>query len=187
MLKKIMLLVIVASSLALAAPAAQKSRAIGGWLQLGNAGEHFGLDYKHRLSATTALDIYGHFYFSSGDNSLGVYAAHYWHNYNLLKLSPGFGRIGLYAGPAGGFGWWLIDYYNNRTYTDDQSGLAIRFGVVGGITWEMPIPLEIYAELNPVGEFHAFFDDYRDDHFDNNYVEWQIPDLYFRMGIRFWF
>ena len=63
----------------------------------------------------------------------------------------------------------------------------MRFGVVGGITWEMPIPLEIYAELNPVGEFHVIFDDYRDNRYDDNYVTWQIPDLYFRMGIRFWF
>ena len=98
MLKKIMFLLIVASSLALAVPAAQKSRAVGGWLQLGNAGEHFGLDYKYRRTETTAIDIYGHFYFSSGDNALGVYFAHYWHNYNLLKLASDFGRIGLYAG-----------------------------------------------------------------------------------------
>lgn len=188
MLKKISIMLFVATSLALALPSAsQKSKAVGGWLQLGNSGEHFGLDYKHRLSATTALDIYGHFYFSSGDNSLGVYAAHYWHNYNLLKLSPGFGRIGLYAGPAGGFGWWFVDHYKDAVFTHDESGLALRFGVVGGITWEMPIPLEIYAELNPVGEFHAIFDDYRDNHFDHDYVRWQIPALYFRMGLRFWF
>lgn len=185
MLKKISIMLFVATSLALALPSAsQKSRAIGGWLQLGNAGEHFGLDYKHRLSATTALDIYGRFYFSSGDNSLGVYAAHYWHNYNLLKLSPGFGRIGLYAGPAGGFGWWTYDYYN-RHY--DISGLAFRFGGVGGITWEMPIPFEIYAELNPVGEFHLIFENGHTGYANNNYVEWQIPALYFRMGLRFWF
>jgi hypothetical protein len=187
MLKKIMFLLIVASSLALAVPAAQKSRAVGGWLQLGNAGEHFGLDYKYRRTETTAIDIYGHFYFSSGDNALGVYFAHYWHNYNLLKLASDFGRIGLYAGPAGGFGWWFVDHYKGAVFTHDESGLALRFGVVGGITWEMPIPLEIYAELNPVGEFHVIFDDYRDNRYDDNYVTWQIPDLYFRMGIRFWF
>ena len=161
--------------------AAGKSMGVGGWLQAGNPGEHAGLDFQMRMSETTVIDIYGHFYFSSGDNSLGVYLGYYWNLY-LAAVPADFGRMGFYGGPVGGIGWWDEDIGNDC----DVDGIAIRGGVTGGYEWEFPvIALQFFLELNPVAEFHYLWWDY--DKHDDTDVEWEIPEFYFRIGMRFWF
>ena len=170
MLRKILVLAMLSISFSCAAGLADKSSAVGGWVQGGNPGEKLGLDYKMRLDPMATLDIYVHFYFSDNDNSLGLYLGYYWNYYDIISLPAEAGRMGLYWGPAGGVGWW-----------DD--GIAIRAGIVGGWEWEFPqgIPLELYVELNPVGELQVYTDD-RDDN-----THWRLPDFYLRLGIRFWF
>ena len=162
--------------------AAGKSMGIGGWAQAGNPGERFGLDFELRQGDLITVDIYLHFYFSSGDNSLGGYVGYYW-NYYFAGVPGKLGRMGVYGGPAGGLGWWGESYSGW-----DYGGLAIRFGVVGGYQWEFPVmPLQLYLELNPVGEFHYLWWDEDYVGHDDSDVEWEIPDFYFRIGLRFWF
>lgn len=162
--------------------AAEKNMGIGGWLQAGNPGEHAGLDFQMRMSDDVVIDIYGHFYFSSGDNSLGAYFGYYW-NFYLGMVPDNIGRMGFYGGPVGGIGWWDEDIGNDW----ETGGIALRLGVTGGYQWEFPVvPLQLFLELNPVGEFHyVWWDD--DHHHDDNDTEWELPDFYFRVGLRFWF
>jgi len=49
------------------------------------------------------------------------------------------------------------------------------------------MPLQLYLELNPVGEFHYLWWDEDYVGHDDSDVEWEIPDFYFRIGLRFWF
>lgn len=183
-MKKPLLLILLFAVMSLAgSPASTKQRGIGGWIQGGNPGEHFGLDFEWREAKDISIDVYGHFYFSDGDNSLGVYVGYYW-NYYLSAVPGEWGRMGLYGGPVGGIGWWDDDFDSRRW---DYGGFAIRVGVTGGYEWEFPVvPLQLYLEMNPVGEFHyLWWDDSRSKgHSD---TEWKLPDFYFRIGIRFWF
>ncbi|MCQ2053706.1 MAG: hypothetical protein MJY82_00260 [Fibrobacter sp.] len=185
-MKKIIILIAFLSAFVFAegGAAANKNMGAGIWLQAGNPGEHVGLDFQMRMDETTVIDIYGHFYFSSGDNSLGAYFGYYWNLY-LPSVPDKLGRMGFYIGPVGGIGWWEESFRNW-----DYGGFAIRFGVTGGYQWEFPvIPLQLYLELNPVGEFHYLWWDrelLRADEDDDD-VEWEIPDFYFRIGLRFWF
>lgn len=175
MLKKFLLVLLTVSGMTFAAGTEDKVNAVGGWAQGGNAGEHFGLDYEMRLDPIVTLDIYLHFYLSKNDNSIGAYLGYYWNHY-IIPIPPDAGRMGLYWGPAGGIGWWG---------NDDENGLAFRLGVVGGWEWEFPqqIPLELYLELNPVGEFHCMWH----NDADKNDTDWRLPDVYLRIGLRFWF
>lgn len=182
-MKKILAVILMVSAMAFAGSAAEsKSMGIGGWLQAGNPGEHAGLDLQMRQAPNITLDIYLHFYFSNGDNSLGGYFGYYW-NYILTGVPGDVGRMGFYVGPVGGLGWWDEDIGGGC----DESGISIRVGVVGGYQWEFPvIPLQLYLELNPVGEFHYFW--WEDDHnHDDSDTDWELPDFYFRIGLRFWF
>jgi len=182
-MKKILFAILMVAAVAFAeAPSASKQMGVGGWLQGGNAGEHAGLDFQMRDGATNVWDIYAHFYFSSGDNSLGAYIGYYW-NYYLNGVPNDIGRMGFYVGPAGGLGWWNVGHKDDW----DENGLSIRFGVVGGYEWEFPvIPLQLFLELNPVGEFHyVWWDDNHDNEWDD--TDWELPDIYFRIGLRFWF
>lgn len=189
MIKKISFILVLAASLSFAySSASTKERAVGGWLQIGNPGEHFGLDFKQRLSSTTALNLYTSFYFRKGDNSFGLYGAHYWHNYSWVKIPSTAGRLGFYAGPAGGIGWWDNDWWTSELSHGEQWGLALRIGLVGGITWEMPIPADIYMEINPLAELHFISGaDYAPKKKKYRDTNWEFPDFYFRMGARFWF
>lgn len=179
------LLMLAAVSFA-ASPASSKNMAVGGWLQGGNHGEHAGLDFQMRAGDANVWDIYAHLYLSNGDNSLGAYIGYYWNFF--LNMPSDIGRMGFYAGPAGGIGWWDEEWYHDKFKTDwDEGGLAIRAGVVGGFQWEFPvIPLQLFLELNPVGELHfVWWDD--DAGHDDSEVQWKLPDFYFRIGLRFWF
>lgn len=181
-MKKIWLLV---SLLALSAFAQSKDDALGLWLQGGNSGEHWGLDWKHRVNPTTALDLYFRLYSSDEETSLGAYLGYYFHHYDIIKLDAGAGRMPLYWGPYGGFGYWSEDRNDNDD--NDFTGLAIRFGVVGGIAWELPagVPLEFWMELNPLAEFQNHSWEYADGR-DHDETHWEIPELYFRLGLRAW-
>lgn len=173
---KLMAALLCGASMALAAVgSADKTMAVGGWAQGGNSGEHAGLDFKIRQGEINAFDIYASFKFSKHDNSLGAYLGYYWNFYDLIPLPTEAGRMGLYFGPAGGLGWWDVN---------DETGVALRAGLVGGWEWEFPkpIPLELYLEVNPVGEFHYLWYDRDDDATD-----WELPDLFVRIGLRFWF
>ncbi|MCF0215500.1 MAG: hypothetical protein HUK21_03390 [Fibrobacteraceae bacterium] len=182
-MKRILGLIFICTAMAFAGSAAQtKQMAVGGWLQAGNPGEHAGLDFEMRQGSTNTLDIYAHFYFSDGDNSLGAYFGYYWDFY-LNGLPGDIGRMGFYAGPTAGVGLWNVGDDNW-----DETGLAIRGGVVGGFEWEFPvIPLQLYLELSPVGEFKYFWWEDEKDDLDGDDSDWQLPDLYFRIGLRFWF
>jgi hypothetical protein len=64
--------------------------------------------------------------------------------------------------------------------------------LVGGYQWEFPVvPLQLYLELSPVGEVHFMWWDYNgkddDDSYDDDDTSWKVPDVYFRIGLRFWF
>ena len=182
-MKKFLIAALMFVAMAFAeAPSSSKQMGVGGWLQGGNGGEHAGLDFQMRSGATNVWDIYAHFYFSSGDNSLGAYLGYYW-NFYLNGVPGDIGRMGFYVGPAGGLGWWDEDVGGGW----DEDGISVRIGVVGGYEWEFPvIPLQLYLELNPVGEFHYVWWD--DDHGnDDSETDWKLPDVYFRIGLRFWF
>ncbi len=185
MIKRLLWLSLVLISFTFAGNEAKKN-AVGGWVQGGNAGENFGLDWKMRRDGSTVLDLYFHFDFSKHENALAFYAGYYFEYYNILVIPPEAGRIGLYWGPAGGIGWWNHDTWhdaaNDRRY--DFNGIALRLGLVGGIGWDFPqnIPLELYLEVNPVGEFHLLIPEKHD-----NDTDWRLPDVYFRLGLRFWF
>ena len=186
-MKKVFLAIVLLVAYSFAgSAAADKQMGVGGWLQAGNPGEHAGLDFQMRMGADVTIDIYAHFYFSSGDNDLGAYFGYYWNFY--LNAVPGdLGRMGFYVGPAGGVGWWDDEFAGL-----DDGGLSLRFGVVGGYQWEFPVlPLQLYLELNPVGEFHYVWWEYEDpikhETYDDDDVQWEIPDFYFRIGLRFWF
>ncbi len=174
MFRKFLVLLMLAVVFASAAGSADKSSAVGVWAQGGNPGEKFGMDYEMRLDPMTTLDFYLHFNFTKHDNALGLYVGYYWHYFDIINLPAEAGRMGLYWGPAGGVGWW--GYY-------DEDGFALRAGIVGGWEWEFPhnIPLELYVELNPVGEFHIVTWDNDSD------TDWKLPDVYIRLGLRFWF
>lgn len=174
------LLFMVVASFAQSA-AADKSMGAGVWLQAGNPGEHAGLDFQMRMGPDVVIDIYGHLYFSSGDNSAGAYFGYYWNIY-LGMIPQNLGRMGFYAGPVGGIGWWDEDLTSDW----DTGGIAIRLGVTGGYEWEFPVvPLQLYLELNPVAEFHYVWWEIHGH--DDSDTEWEIPDFYFRLGLRFWF
>lgn len=180
-MKRILAIVLIT---VLASFAAEKNNALGLWLQGGNAGEHWGLDWKHRLDKTVATDLYFRLYSSNDETSLGAYVGYYFHHYDIIPLDASAGRMPLYWGPYGGFGYWNNDWNGAH----DETGLAIRFGVVGGWAWELPtaIPLEFWLELNPVAEFqHYSWDDHNYDR--DNDTRWQIPDLYIRLGMRAYF
>lgn len=181
-MRKILAAILFLATVSFAGSAAvDKSMGIGGWLQAGNPGEHAGLDFQMRMGEDVTIDIYGHFYFSSGDNSLGAYFGYFW-NFYLGMIPDNLGRMGFYAGPVAGLGWWDEDIGNDW----DVDGIAIRFGVTGGYQWEFPVvPLQLFLELNPVGEFHYEWWDIGDHH--DSDTEWEIPDFYFRIGLRFWF
>lgn len=179
-----------------------KQMAVGGWVQGGNPGEHAGLDFMKRLGNDITFDIYAHLYFSDDDNSLGAYVGYYW-NFYLKGVPKDLGRMGFYVGPTGGVGmwdeeYWLVDdHYDKNYWWRDEFGFAIRFGVTGGFQWEFPvIPVQLYIELNPVGEFqyiswedeHVFdIKGMRNDYREDSGVHWKIPDFYLRVGLRFWF
>lgn len=181
---------------------ASKNMAAGLWIQAGNPGEHFGVDFMMRMGSDITLDVYAHMYLSDDDNSLGAYLGYYW-NFYLKGVPKELGRMGFYVGPTGGFGFWDNEYgagwlEANKRYTwwRDETGFAIRAGVTGGYQWEFPIPLQFYVELSPVLEFHYFaWDDYyyedrdrgRIGDYDDDDVEWEFPEFYFRVGLRFWF
>ena len=96
--------------------------------------------------------------------------------------------MGFYVGPTGGLGWWNNDYGHN--WNNDETGLAIRLGVVGGYQWEFPVvPLQLYLELSPVGEVHFIWKDENDneDDYEDEETTWELPAVYFRIGLRFWF
>lgn len=185
-MKKILFGILLSAVLALAAGSEDKSTGVGGWLQAGNHGEHAGLDLEFRQGKNITLDIYLHFCFYTGDNALGGYLGYYWNFY--LNVPKDLGRMGFYVGPAGGLGWWDVDKGGNW----EETGLSIRMGVVGGYQWEFPVvPLQLYLELNPVGEVHFMWWDYDgkddDDSYDDDDTSWKLPDVYFRIGLRFWF
>lgn len=190
-MKKILFAILLSAVLAMAAAGSEdKSMGAGGWLQAGNHGEHAGLDLQFRESKILTLDIYLHFCFYPGDNALGAYLGYYWNYY--LNVPKDIGRMGFYVGPAGGLGWWNVDKEWDHHYDVEETGLAIRLGVVGGYQWEFPvIPLQLYLELNPVGEVHFMWYDIDnqddDDTFDDDDQSWKLPDVYFRIGLRFWF
>ena len=102
------------------------------------------------------------------------------------------GRMGFYFGPVGGLGFWDEEYY-----WYDEFGIALRVGITGGYQWEFPvIPLQLYLELNPVGEIHFLSWDghHANDKHDPDYAyrddsdtQWKMPDFYLRLGLRFWF
>lgn len=149
---------------------ASKNNALGLWVD--SSEDDWGLDWKIRQSPDLAMDIYAHFYTSSEKTALAAYMGYYRHHYNVLKLDPEVGKMPLYWGPYGGLGFW----------DDHVKGLAVRLGVVGGWAWELPasFPLEIWLELNPVAEMHYVWWD------DDSDTDWEIPELYFRMGFRAW-
>lgn len=186
-MKKILIGILLSAVLAMAAVGSEdKSMGVGGWFQAGNPGEHWGLDLQMREAKDITLDIYLHFFFSDGDNALGGYLGYYWNYY--LNVPKDLGRMGFYVGPAGGLGWWYVDKGDNW----DENGFAIRLGVVGGYQWEFPVvPLQLYLELNPVGELQLMWRDYDgnddDDRYEKDDSSWQLPDFYFRIGLRFWF
>lgn len=187
-MKKVLFAILVSAVMALAAGSADKGMAVGGWLQAGNAGEHAGLDVQFREAKDITIDIYLRFYFSSGDNALGAYLGYYW-NFYLTGVPQELGRMGFYVGPAGGLGWWDVDT-EHQGVDADEMGFAIRVGLVGGYQWEFPVvPLQLYLELNPVGEAHLMWYDYDDDDDDleDDDQDWKLPDVYFRIGLRFWF
>lgn len=183
-MKKILLALLL---LALSVSAQTKSNALGLWLQGGNSGEHWGMDWKHKLNPTTATDLYFRLYSSDHETSLGAYLGYYFHNYNVIKLDASAGRMPLYWGPYGGFGYWSEDWNDNNDDWD-VTGLAIRFGVVGGIAWELPasVPIEFWMELNPLAEFQNVSWDAPAGQDDSD-THWEIPELYFRLGLRAWF
>ena len=186
-MKKLLVAILVTASMALAATGSEdKNWAVGGWLQAGNPGEHAGIDIENRLGRDITLDIYLHFCFYTGDNALGGYVGYYWNYY--LNVPKELGRMGFYVGPTGGIGWWDVD----KGHHWEETGLAIRLGVVGGYQWEFPVvPLQLYLELSPVGEVHFMWWDYDgkddDDSYDDDDTSWKLPDVYFRIGLRFWF
>lgn len=183
-MKRILLLLLVFGLFGFAQGSA--NNALGLWLQGGNGDEHWGMDWKHKLNATTATDFYFRLYSSDEETSLGAYLGYYFHNYNVIKIDAGAGRIPLYWGPYGGFGYWSYDWNNNDNY--DVTGLALRFGVVGGMAWELPssVPLEFWLELNPLAEFRNTSWDAPAGQDDND-TDWEIPELYIRLGLRAWF
>lgn len=184
MVKRVLYLALISVSLIFAGNGA-KTKAVGAWAQGGNAGENFGLDFKMRQDSSTVLDFYIHFDFSKNENSLGLYIGYYFDYYNIFDIPSEAGRIGLYWGPAGGLGWWNNDYWNeSKGKRYDFNGLAVRLGIVGGVGWDFPqdIPLELYLEVNPVGEIHFLMYEGAD-----NDTDWNLPDVYFRIGLRFWF
>ncbi|MCF0220661.1 MAG: hypothetical protein HUK19_00055 [Fibrobacter sp.] len=213
MMKKILVSLLLSVAVAMAAStknsnsssgqsgSSSKNMGVGAWIQAGNAGEHFGLDFMMRMGSDITLDIYAHLFLSDGDNSLGLYLGYYW-NFYLSGVPRELGRMGFYAGPTGGLGFW--DNYhsagwdgNRYVWWRDETGFAIRMGIAGGYQWEFPkIPLQFYMELSPVIEFHYYaWDDYyyddrdrrRNGDYDDTDVDWKFPDFYFRVGLRFWF
>jgi hypothetical protein len=155
--------------LSVASFAGNQPNALGAWLQGGNSGEWFGMDWKHRVSSSQYTDLYFTFKSSNNVTSLGAYGGYYWH-YNLIKADPTAGRFPLYWGPYGGLGFWH----------DGDSHVALRGGVVGGIAWVLPtdgVDIELWAELNPVAE----------GHFNPGDTVWEIPELYVRFGVRIYF
>lgn len=206
-MKKILIALFVCVAMSFAASGSEsKKMAAGGWIQAGNPGEHFGVDFMMRMGSDITLDIYAHLYLSDDDNSLGVYLGYFW-NFYLKGVPSELGRMGFYVGPTGGIGFWNEEYWHNywddghknyaHDYWRDETGFAVRLGVTGGYQWEFPkIPLQFYAELSPVLEFHYFaWDDYYDSsknhdrsgNYNDDDVEWKFPDFYFRIGLRFWF
>ncbi len=186
-MKKLLVAILVTAVMALAATGSEdKNWAVGGWLQAGNPGEHAGIDIENRLGRDITLDIYLHFCFYTHENALGGYVGYYWNYY--LNVPKELGRMGFYVGPTGGLGWWNNDYGHN--WNNDETGLAIRLGVVGGYQWEFPVvPLQLYLELSPVGEVHFIWKDENDneDDYEDEETTWELPAVYFRIGLRFWF
>jgi hypothetical protein len=176
-MKKIILLLALFLSVSFAK---EKNGALGLWVQGGNSGEWWGLDYKH-LGPATITDIYFHLSASNDHFAAAVYPAYYWH-YSVIKADASVGRFPLYWGPIGGVGYW-----NNGSGIGDENGLALRFGVTGGISWILPLsfPMDISLELNPVAEVH--FVSWKDDRANKkSETRWDIPSLYFRLLFHFY-
>ncbi|MCL2206658.1 MAG: hypothetical protein FWB90_01010 [Fibromonadales bacterium] len=164
-MKKIFLLLVFLAG----ASFAEKNGALGIWLQGGNAGENWGLDYKH-LGSDASMNFYFRIKASNDDISLGGYFGYYFLN-NLIKADASMGRFPLYWGPVGGVGYW-----NNGDGA--VTGFAIRVGVTGGISWIFPtsFPMDISIELNPVAEMRSW-----EARGGGDDTDWEIPDLYFRI------
>jgi hypothetical protein len=154
--------------------AQEKKGALGLWLQGGNPGETWGMDYKH-LGKSAIVDIYLKIPTRRGDNfSTGLYGGYYW-IYPVIKADASMGRFPLYWGPAGGFGFW-------------DTNFAIRAGVTGGISWILPgVPIDISLELNPIIEVHhlSWKDQNGKDQSDTDFRD-PTPDLFFRMLFHFY-
>ncbi|GHV16644.1 hypothetical protein AGMMS49938_16840 [Fibrobacterales bacterium] len=153
-----------------------KNNAIGLWLQGGNSGEYWGLDYKN-LGTDVITDIYLHLSASNNNFSLGLYGGYYFVN-NAIKADASAGKFPIHYGPTAGFGYW------NDGGTDQHNfnGFAVRAGVVGGISWILPVafPMDISVELNPVAEYqHTSWEDGYGEKQSGN--SWEIPNLYFRI------
>ncbi|MCL2283652.1 MAG: hypothetical protein FWC26_10110 [Fibromonadales bacterium] len=170
-MKKIILLLVFLAG----ASFAEKNDALGLWLQGGNSGEYWGVDYKH-LGSTAATDIYVHLSASNDKFSLGGYFGYYF-VYNIIKADASMGRFPLYWGPVGGVGYW-----DNGDKIGDDNGVAVRGGVTLGISWIFPtsFPMDVSLELNPVAECHfkSWKDNSAEKHSDTT---WEIPSLYFRI------
>jgi len=173
-MKKIILLIILLSGFSFVY-AEGKDGALGLWLQGGNSGEYCGLDYKH-LGSKAATDIYLHIYASDDEFSLGGYLGYYF-LHNVIKADASMGRFPLYWGPVGGVGYW-----NNGDGIDEDNGIAIRFGITGGISWIFPteFPMDVSIELNPVAEmqYKSWENAYNEKKSDTS---WEIPALYIRL------
>lgn len=152
---------------------ANKPVGVGGYLQIGNAHEHFGLIAKFKLNPTTSFDLSGSIELDNDGSSIGVYGGYYYHYYNVIKPDAGAGRVPLYHGPYGGIGLWDSDGGND--------GFALRIGWTGGIAYELPrsaAPMDFFFDLNPVFEYLAI---------ENVEDEWEFPEIYAKLGFRFYF
>jgi hypothetical protein len=144
---------------------AENKNAIGLWIQTGP--EHWGLDWKHKISGRDANDLYLSFDFGRNSWSFGIYDGYYFH-YNVFPIDRSeIGSLPLYWGPRGGVGLWGGDNWTDA---------AIHIGLVGGIAFDLAvIPLGFYLEINPTFEMRFEGDD-----------SWLDFGPYVRFGLRGW-
>jgi hypothetical protein len=170
-MKKLFLILVLFAGVSFAAD----KNALGLWVQGGNSGEWWGMDYKH-LGSSNATDIYFRLEASKNHFAAGIYGGYYWLN-NSIKADASMGKFPIHYGPTVGLGYW-----NDGEGPGANNGFALRAGGTGGISWLLPtsLPMDISIELNPVAECHILSTKGADgkDHSDTN---WYIPELYFRL------
>jgi len=170
-MKKLFLILVLFAGVSFASD----KNALGLWVQGGNSGEWWGMDYK-RLSSTNAIDIYFRVEAWPNHFATGIYGGYYWLN-NSIKADASMGKFPIHYGPTIGVGYW-----NDGSGPGANHGFALRAGGTGGISWILPtsLPMDISIELNPVAECHIVSEKWDNAKY-HSAMEWYIPELYFRL------